>query len=221
MKIHPAGYRTIFISVLLLISVNALLYLIIPLPLQWLFIMFGLPAIVLIILILRFFRYPSRKPSDVSEQSVLAAADGVVVVVERVIEDRFLKGEAIQISTFMSPLNVHLNWVPVSGVAEEVAYLPGKYLLASNPKSSMLNEMSCVLLSTVGGQKILVRQIAGFVARRIIPFLKSGDMCQKGDELGFIRFGSRVDVLVPVGSEIKVVVGERVKGMETVLAHLV
>jgi len=220
-RIHPAGYRTIFISVLLLISVNALLYLMIPLPLQLLFILFGLPTIVLIILIFRFFRYPDRKPSDESALIVLAAADGVVVAIERVKEDRFLQGEAIQISTFMSPLNVHLNWVPVNGVAEEVAYLPGKYLVASNPKSSMLNEMSCVLFTTECGKKILVRQIAGFVARRIIPFLRSGDVCRKGDELGFIRFGSRVDLLVPVDSDIKVSMGERVKGLETVLAHLV
>lgn len=206
------------IALVLLLAIHILLFLVIPSKLVWTLV-FLIPSVVLFILILRFFRYPDRNPSDLSGDTILAAADGLVVAIEEIVDDRFFKGPAIQISTFMSPYNVHLNWVPVDAKAEEVVYMPGKYLLARNPKSSMLNEMACVSFLTENGQRIVVKQIAGIVARRVMPFLKSGDVCKKGDELGFIRFGSRVDVLVPVGSKIVVNIGDKPRGMETVLAE--
>jgi phosphatidylserine decarboxylase len=219
MRLHPAGYGTILISLTILLLVNLALVILIPLePLCYAF--FIVPTLVLIVLILRFFRYPRRSPSCEKMDSVLAPADGVVVVIEQVHDDRFFKGPAIQISTFMSPYNVHLNWVPIDAIAEEVVYMPGKYLLARNPKSSMLNEMACVSFMNAKGQRVVVKQIAGIVARRILPFLKSGNTYKKGDELGFIRFGSRVDVLLPTGSQVNVKIGDKVKGLETILAKL-
>lgn len=151
---------------------------------------------------------------------VVAAADGVIVTIETVENERFFEGKAIQISTFMSPYNVHLNWVPVIGTVEQVYYLPGKYLLARHPKSSMLNEMSCVVFRHSSGQRVVSKQIAGFVARRILPFLKKGDHCKYGDELGFIRFGSRVDIILSPEALIHVSVGMKVKGLKTILATL-
>lgn len=219
MRLHPVGYRVIFTAFVLLLVINIVLFLVIPSKLVW-SLVFLIPSLVLLVLILRFFRYPDRKPSDLSENTILAAADGVVVAIEQIQDERFFKGPAIQISTFMSPFNVHLNWVPVDATAEEVVYMPGKYLLARNPKSSMLNEMACVSFITEKGQRVVVKQIAGIVARRVMPFLKSGDVCKKGDELGFIRFGSRVDVLVPVNTEVLVGIGDTMKGLETVLARL-
>jgi len=219
MRIHPAGYGTIFITLTTLLLVNAALVILLPIePVYYSF--FIVPTLVLIVLILRFFRYPKRIPSCNNADSVLASADGVVVVVEEVQDDRFFKGPAIQISTFMSPYNVHLNWVPIDAKAEEVVYMPGKYLLARNPKSSMLNEMACVSFMTAKGQRVVVKQIAGIVARRILPFLKSDNTYKKGDELGFIRFGSRVDVLLPTDSQVNVKIGDKVKGLETILAKL-
>lgn len=219
MRIHPVGYKPVLISFVVLAMINSALILFLSIPAVW-FLCFIIPSLVLFFLILRFFRYPLRKPSDQSQNSVIAAADGVIVAIEEVHDAQFVKGQAIQVSTFMSPYNVHLNWVPVDGKAEVVAYFPGKYLLARHPKSSMLNEMSCVMFETEQGQRIVVKQIAGFVARRILPFLKEGCTYKKGDELGFIRFGSRVDMLLPIGSKIQVRIGQKVKGLETVIAAL-
>ena len=143
MRFHPVGHRLIIASLVILSIVNVLLYFLSPTIYLWL-ILFVAPSLVLVFLIFRFFRYPHRIPLEVSEKTVLAPADGKVVVIEQVHDDRFIKGDAIQISTFMSAHNVHLNWVPIDANATELVYLPGKYLLARNPKSSMLNEMSCV-----------------------------------------------------------------------------
>jgi phosphatidylserine decarboxylase len=219
MRIHPAGFRPLFISFVTLGFTNLLLFLALSNLIVWL-LLFLVPSLVLFILMLRFFRYPNRKPADLSNNTVLAAADGVIVAIEEIHDEQFMKGPAIQISTFMSPYNVHLNWVPVDGKAEVVAYFPGKYLLARHPKSSMLNEMSCVMFVTEHGHHIVVKQIAGFVARRILPFLKEGKAYMKGDELGFIRFGSRVDMLLPVSSKIQVHIGQKIRGLETVIALL-
>lgn len=220
MRIHPLGYKIIAITVLLLTSVNVLLWILLPIALYWLLV-FIIPSLVLLVLVIRFFRYPSRTPLHIEDNVVVAPADGLIVTIENVDNDRFMKAPGIQISIFMSPYNVHLNWVPIDGTAEEVTYLPGKYLLARNPKSSMLNEMVCAVFKNQYGKTIVVKQIAGIVARRIIPFLKSGDVCKKGDELGFIRFGSRVDVILPVGSEVLVKIGDKTKGLETAIARLI
>lgn len=219
MRIHPAGFRVIISSILIIGILNTLILAFFVLPLFFIITITSL-SLLFLVLIIRFFRYPSRKPENYCQGQVYAAADGQIVAIEKIVDEQFYKGPAIQISTFMSPYDVHLNWVPVEGKVEQLIYVPGKYLVARNPKSSMLNEMSCVALITKDGHKVVVKQIAGIVARRILPFLKEGQYCHCGDELGFIRFGSRVDVLVPPNSKILVTIGQKSRGLQTVLAQL-
>lgn len=218
-RIHPVGKKIINYALLLLIGVSGAIISLLSLNLLF-SILILIPLIIFFILIVRFFRYPYRVPSITSDSEVLSPADGVVVVIEEVENDRFFESKAIQISIFMSPYNVHLNWVPVSGHLEKMEYVNGEYLLAKNPKSSMLNEMACYTIKTKQNSRVVVKQIAGYVARRILPFLKTGDEITQGQELGFIRFGSRVDVLLPLGSKIHVGLGTKTVGLQTHLASL-
>ena len=142
---------------------------------------------------------------------MLAPADGKLVVVEKTIEEEYFKDERLQVSIFMSPYNVHSNRSPVSGIVTYIKYHPGKFLLAWNPKSSALNERSSIVLKTDSGDEILLRQIAGAVARRIKTYPIVGDRIEQGSEIGFIKFGSRVDMFLPLGSEINLDLGEKMK----------
>lgn len=218
MRIHLAGRKIILIVATLLFFVNLLLFLFVSISI-WFIIVFFLSLIFLAFIIF-FFRYDNRVFEEHVDDVVLSAADGQIVAIEQVYEPLFSFGEAIQISTFMSLFNVHLNWVPISGVIEKLVYYPGKKYCAKAPKASMLNEMVCVLLRTSKGNTILIKQIAGIFARRIVSYVKEGQHCKLGDELGFIRFGSRVDILVPKNSQVKVSVGQKVKGLKTVLLVL-
>ncbi len=175
--------------------------------------------LVILTLIIRFFREP-RRLSPQNSQQVFSAADGEIVVIEETIEKEYFKDRRIQVSTFMSIYNVHINWAPVTGEIVYQKYFPGKFLPAWMPKSSELNERNTFVIKTEGRQEILVRQIAGTVARRIAWYMKPGDRVHPGDQLGFIRFGSRVDIFLPLGSEVKVKLGQKVKGSETLLAEL-
>jgi phosphatidylserine decarboxylase len=217
MKIHPVGYLTILIALIIIVLVNVLLFLLLPLIIL-LFVI--LSSVVLSILVFRFFRYPKRACPVVQSNIVLSPADGKIVAIEEVENDKLYDGKAKQISIFMSAHNVHLNWIPIDAKVEKIKYLPGKYLLARNPKSSMLNEMYCVSLKTFNGKQIVVKQIAGIVARRIKSFVNEGQNYSRGEELGFIKFGSRVDVLLPTDSEIHVEIGDKSIGLSTVLATL-
>ena len=177
------------------------------------------PLIILLGLIVYFFREPERSVHEVDDRSVLAPADGKVVVIEEVYEPEFFMEKRLQISIFMSPLNVHINWNAIGGKVVYHKYHPGKYLVAWHPKSSLENERTTTV---VEGNKhtILVRQIAGAVARRIINYLHPGDQVTQGQEMGFIRFGSRVDVLLPLSAEVQVETGQKVTGNRTLLAKL-
>jgi phosphatidylserine decarboxylase len=179
------------------------------------------PAIIASLLfwlfILRFFRDPKRGVPE--EGSVYAPADGRVVVVEETTESEYFKDERIQVSIFMSVWDVHINWYPASGSLSYYKYHPGKYLVARHPKSSTLNERNTVVIKTTRGTEILVRQIAGILARRIIPYAARGKSVKLGDEMGFIRFGSRVDIFLPAGTEILVKRGQKVRGLITALAE--
>jgi len=217
MNIHKEGYKIILISTLLfagilfgLSSLNA--------P-SWLMILLGLPLLVLYILIVRFFRNPPRY-ADKTENGVVSPCDGKVVVIEEVEETEYFKDRRIQISIFMSPLNVHVNRNPVSGIFSYFKYHPGKYLVAWHPKSSTENERTTSVIKTDTGVEVLFRQIAGAVARRIRWYIKPGDKAVQGDEMGFIKFGSRVDVFVPVGTDIKVELEQKVSAADTLLAVL-
>lgn len=185
---------------------------------QFIMIFLGVAGMIFFGLIINFFRNPMRNsPQD--DNIVLAPADGKVVVIEETLEEEYFKDRRIQISIFMSPLDVHVNRSPIKGRIEYAKYHPGKYLVAWHPKSSIENERNTVVVLGAKGP-VLMRQIAGAVARRISFYKKSGDQTDAGGELGFIRFGSRVDVFLPVGSTIKVDLNQAVVGGESVLAEL-
>jgi phosphatidylserine decarboxylase len=174
-------------------------------------------SILLWLFILRFFRDPGRTAP--AEGYVYAPADGRVVVVEKTSEKEYFKDERIQVSVFMSVWNVHINWYPVPGNLTYYQYHPGKYLVARHPKSSTLNERNTMVIKTPAGMEVLTRQIAGIVARRIISYASQGKHVNLGEEMGFIRFGSRVDVFLPAGTEILVKPGQQVRGLITPLAR--
>ncbi len=165
---------------------------------------------VFLILFFQFFRVPIRH-QNLRDNSILSPCDGKVVVIEEVEETEFLKCRCRQISIFMSPLNVHINWNPIAGKVSYNKYHPGKFLVAWHPKSSTENERTTVVLEQVKGQ-VLMRQIAGAVARRIRCYAQTGQLVEQGSEFGFIKFGSRVDVFIPLDAEVKVSIDQVVKG---------
>jgi len=164
-----------------------------------------------LLLLIQFFRIPDRKLKKQAD-FVLSPCDGKVVVVEKVFEPEYLNVDCWQISVFMSPLNVHINWYPIDGEVDYYQYHPGKYLVAWHPKSSTENERSSVGLVTYTGQRVLVRQIAGILARKISCYAVKGMRVPQNQEMGFIKFGSRVDVFLPLDSDIKVEIGDMVTG---------
>lgn len=220
MKIHREGYSIILISFLILglIEVgNYFLYL--HLEWLWLFILLSVGALVMMYLVVQFFRVPNRKCTG-QEYDVICPADGEIVVIEEVEETEYFKDRRIQISIFMSPLNVHVNYNPISGLVKYTKYHPGLFLVAWHPKSSTDNERTTVVTEHKSGQEVLFRQIAGAVARRICYYVSPGQHVESGKEFGFIKFGSRIDVFLPIGSEINVKIGDKVQGVNTTLAVL-
>ena len=175
---------------------------------------------VVLVLTVRFFRVPIWRKTTIEENAVLSPADGIVAANEEVLEDEYFHDKRRQLSIFMSIYDVHINFFPFDGTVTYYKYHPGKFLLAFNPKSSTDNEHNTIILKDTKGREILVRQIAGFVARRIVCALEPGDQAIVGEELGKIRFGSRVDVFLPVDAEVKVKIGDKTVGKETVLAKL-
>lgn len=217
MRIHKAGFGVILVAILIIALVVTVLVAINANPVVLYSI--GTVLLLLLLFVLRFFRHPYRK-IDIAENQVIAPADGKIVAIEEVSEDEFIKDKRIQISIFMSVWNVHINWLPVLGKVVQSLHFNGRYMAAWLPKSSNENERSIVVIETKNSGKILVKQIAGAVARRIITYAKPNDEIKAGDQLGFIRFGSRVDVLLPLDSEIKVSLNEIVIGGKTLLAVL-
>jgi phosphatidylserine decarboxylase len=218
MTIHKEGYTSLALCILFVFVVDALVHYYLPgLPwLQW--ILYFL-SFALFVIILQFFRSPALTPT-INDTQVICPADGKVVVIEETDETEFLKDRRIQVSIFMSPINVHINRNPVSGVVKFFKYHPGKFLFAWDPKSSTDNERTTVVIETNKGIPILFRQIAGALARRIVWYVKEGDKVKQGDQFGFIKFGSRVDVFLPLGTNVKVKLDDVVKGGITVLAEL-
>ena len=173
---------------------------------------------VIFILFAQFFRIPKRLPTG-GLGDVIAPSDGKVVVIEKVTEPEYFKDERIQVSIFMSPLNVHVQWTPMAGLIRYAVYHSGKYLVAWHPKSSTENERTTLVVESDRGE-VLFRQIAGAVARRIKYYIQPGDIVKSGDEVGFIKFGSRIDVFLPLDAEIHVGLDQKVKGRETLLSTL-
>lgn len=176
-------------------------------------------SLLLFLFVLQFFRHPNILITE-NDQHILAPADGRVVVVEKTMEPEYLKDERIQISIFMSPINVHVNRSPINGIIRYFRYHPGKYLVAWHPKSSTENERTTMVLENAGGLTIVVRQIAGIMARRIRYYIKEGDKLEQGQEYGFIRFGSRLDVFVPAKAVINVKPGDIARAGRTILASV-
>lgn len=218
MKIHKEGRRILFFTMLALLAVNLLLYKFNEQGVGFNRV-FSAVSVIVFLALLQFFRSPYRNLFT-HEDHVLAPADGKVVVIEDVHEPEFFDGVRKQISIFMSPINVHITRNPVSGTVKYFKYHPGKYLVAWHPKSSTKNERTTVVVQTEAGPQVLFRQIAGAMARRIVWYVNEGDEVSQGEEFGFIKFGSRVDVFVPVDTDVKVQIGEKVKGGQTVIAQL-
>jgi len=214
MRIHKEGIIIIIVAFLLLAGMNlAISWIIRNSFVQSLFI---IAATVMFLLVVWFFRNPVRNVVP-DESMILSPADGKIVVIQEVMEMEYFKGPRMQVSIFMSPLNVHLNRYPVSGEVCYFMYHPGKYLVAWHPKSSELNERCTVVIRDARGREILVRQIAGAVARRIVPYARVGRKVLQGDELGFIKFGSRVDLFLPMETILKAEIGDAVLGSRTVI----
>lgn len=215
MRIHREGVK---------ILITILFILLVLIVLGW--VLLGLVGAVLLaisipfyIFVLRFFRVPKRPVSE-NTNAVLSPCDGKVVVIEEVDETEFLNTRCLQVSIFMSVWNVHINWYPLAGNVLYQKYHPGEFLLAWEPKSSTLNERTTVVVEHATGAKVLFRQIAGYLARRIVCYAKAGDKADQGQEMGFIKFGSRVDLFLPLNSVIKVQLNQKVVGRQTEIAML-
>lgn len=218
MYIHKEGYKIIAATTVIVIVLISLMHRFID-SWNWYWYFLSAGIIILALIVIRFFRIPARELVHNPNQ-IIGSADGTIVVIERIIEPEFLKTECIQISTFMSPNNVHVNRYPISGKVIYTNYHNGKYLIAKHPKSSTLNERTTICIETDKGTRIIVRQIAGALARRIVCYAKEGQEVRQGDELGFIKFGSRVDVFIPLDANVHVEIEDKVKGGLSVLATL-
>ncbi len=216
MKIHKEGYTSIFFALLFAIGLIVLLNVLWSEATLWHYLAYGTLAAFFLI-VLQFFRSPSRQTQLVDE-NIISAADGKVVVIEKTFEEEYFKDERLQISVFMSPINVHVNRNPISGIVKYYRYHAGKYLVAWHPKSSKENERTTVVIDHPQYGSILIRQIAGAMARRIVCYSKEGEEVVQGTEMGFIKFGSRVDLFLPLDAQVKVKIGENVKGGQTLMA---
>ena len=223
MKIHKRLHEEGTVAILITLAVIAVTVFLVnwfwPSQTVWHYLMYAFELVVLVLTV-RFFRVPIWRKTTVEDDAVLSPADGVVAANEEVLEDEYFHEKRRQISIFMSIYYVHINFFPFDGTVTYYKYHPGKFLLAFNPKSSTDNEHNTIILKDTKGREILVRQIAGFVARRIVCELQPGDEAVVGEELGMIRFGSRVDVFLPLDAEVKVKIGDKTTGKETVLAIL-
>jgi phosphatidylserine decarboxylase len=216
MILHKEGFSTIGLTAVLILIINWAGYT--YLPEGWFYFVVMVSA-VFFLTIVQFFRVPGRVVTA-GNNLVIAPCDGKVVVIEETVETEYFKGPRRQVSIFMSPLNVHVNWNPVSGIVKYFRYHPGKYLVAWHPKSSTDNERTTTVIRTESGEDILFRQIAGALARRIRWYVKEGQEVEQSTQMGFIKFGSRVDVYLPLDAEIMVNLEEKTTGSVTVLAKL-
>lgn len=219
-KLHREGQNIIIIVLLILIAINAAAMAFIDL--KAISITFLVISVVLFALVLNFFRLPRRhfKGDNSDGTAVVSSVDGTVVALEEVYEDEYLHRNCIQLSVFMTVFNVHANWVPVAGTVEYVKHHSGRFLAANLPKSSSDNERSTIVIKTKGGDEILVRQIAGAVARRIVTYVEQSEDVGISDFIGFIKFGSRVDIFLPLDTEVKVKLHDKTWGGETLVARL-
>lgn len=214
---HKEGHKIIFTN--LVITVIAIFLADYFIENYWIQILIQLVFLLFLLLILQFFRNPKRY-TKVDDKYVLSAVDGKVVVIEEVFEKEVFNDKRIQVSVFMSPINVHVTRYPIAGKVVFSKYHPGKYLVAWHPKASEENERTTVVVENSTFGKVLYRQIAGALAKRIVNYAKIGDTVQQGADSGFIKFGSRVDVFLPLNAEIKVKLNQKVRGGESIIAKI-
>lgn len=219
MKIHREGYTTIFI-IFLFVAVVLLSFNHIFPDQTWFHVVLYALGLWFFIMIVRFFRSPKRAASG-GEGIIVCPADGKVVVIEKTMEYEYFKQERLQVSIFMSARNVHINWFPISGMIKYFYYHPGLHMIAFNPKASFENERATTVIQTKDNKEILVRQIAGAVARRIVTYPLVGEPVKQGEELGFIKFGSRVDLLLPLDTKLEIELNQKVTGKQTIIGRLV
>ncbi len=220
MKLHREGYFIMTIGLLILSMIQIGNFLLLTkLGWLWLFAILSVGVLVMAYLIIQFFRVPKRT-CVYNENDIFCPADGKVVVIEEVTETEYFKDKRIQLSIFMSPLNVHANYNPISGIVKYVKYHPGLFLVAWHPKSSTDNERTTMVVEHKSGQEVLFRQIAGAVARRICYYLQPEQQVETGEEFGFIKFGSRIDLFLPLDAKINVKIGDVVKAKLTKIGEL-
>lgn len=214
MTIHKEGYRILVVLLLVLVGINVVLALLIG------------PCLLAVLLsaliflpVLNFFRSPNRQPF-INDKAIVAPADGKIVVIEEVEEPEFLKGKALQVSVFMNVFNVHINWYPLAGIVRYFRHHSGRFMGAYLPKASTENERTTVALEHSSGKTVVVRQIAGAVARRIVCYAEEETKAEQGAQMGFIKFGSRVDIYLPLDARIDVALGQKVKGRQTIIGWL-
>jgi phosphatidylserine decarboxylase len=218
MTIHKEGRSLLFILMFVLVGLNWAMSIYLAPGRPYENILIGV-SLVFYLIVLQFFRSPTVE-TPLDENLVYAPADGKVVVIEETVESEYFKAPRKQISVFMSPINVHVNRNPISGTIKYCKYHPGKYLVAWHPKSSTENERTSIVIGKKNGTELLMRQVAGALARRIKWYVKEGQPVQQGEEFGFIKFGSRVDLYLPLDAEIITKIGDVTKGGRTVLAKL-
>ncbi|MEY4287408.1 MAG: hypothetical protein RL511_1497 [Bacteroidota bacterium] len=219
MTFHREGRSIMLGSIVIFLGLSALNYYLLACSIFGLFLFLEVGFIVLLYLIIQFFRIPKRTCTG-APLDIICPADGKVVVIEEVDETEYFKDKRIQVSIFMSPLNVHANYYPISGAVSYTKYHPGLFLVAWHPKSSTDNERSTCVVRHENGTEILFRQIAGALARRICYYAQTGDQALQGSEFGFIKFGSRVDLFLPLGTKIDVQLGQKVQAKLTKLGTL-
>ena len=214
MKIHKAGHILLFKAFVLFAFINVLVYAFIPniIVFRAVLIVSG----ILYLLMVNFFRFPNRH-IVVKDNTILAPADGKIVVVEETFEPEYLKKQCIQVSIFMNIFNVHINWFPINGIIKFFKYHQGRYMVAYLPKSSTENERTTIAIEATNGQEIVMRQIAGAMAKRIVSYAPVGGKARQNEHAGFIKFGSRVDLYLPLGTKIDVKLGQKVTGSQTLI----
>ncbi|MFT7442250.1 MAG: phosphatidylserine decarboxylase [Maribacter sp.] len=215
-RFHKEGYKIISITFIIAISVILLVEKFIDIT--WLVKTIQVIVLGFVVIVLQFFRNPKRF-TNLNDTQIIAPVDGKVVVIEEVEEPEFFKDKRLQISIFMSPINVHVTRYAMSGIIKYSKYHPGKFLVAWHPKSSTENERTTVVIENISFGKILYRQIAGALAKRIVNYAKEGDTVVQGTDAGFIKFGSRVDIYLPIGTKVNVNLGDKVKGGVQVIAE--
>ena len=217
MKFHKEGYPTLLLTILfstIMISIAKLIFPESSVAIWFAYIVSGS----LLLTVIQFFRHPTRVHT-ININAIVAPADGKVVVIEETNEDEYFKDKRIQVSIFMSPINVHVNRYPIAGIVTYAKYHAGKFLVASLPKASTENERTTVVVKHENGTSILFRQVAGALARRIVMYSKVGDAADQCGEMGFIKFGSRVDLYLPLDAKLKVKIGDVVNGSQTIIAE--